>query len=327
MSFTLPGKKIQALIIVVVGIFFAYFISTSSIASWFGSFISSKKDIHKDSSLEAPSLEASSISNIDSELDTDKDGLKDWQELLWGTDKNNADSDGDGTPDGKEIELGRDPSIAGPDDKLEKTRGISESSVKSFSASISSDPNNISTKVSHDLFAKFMALQTSGNLDEDSQAQVINDVITNIDPGSIPPRYSLTDVRVVDTNTASLRAYGNQVAEAVLNLAKTVTPNTSNKESLSQYAKTIESLRVVNTPSTLGLTHLQVLNNFNATYQMLVLLAEYEKDPIKGLVALKSIEINNKNSVALFETIASELKNSDIIFDKTEAGNIWNNNI
>ena len=321
MPLALPGKKVQALIIVVVGIFLAYFISTLNIPSWF-------KDANSDNdSAKSLSLEAVSISNIDTDLDTDKDGLHDWQELLWGSDKNNADSDKDGTTDSKEIEAGRDPSIAGPDDRLEKTRGISESSVKSFSASVSSDPNNISNKVSHDLFAKFMALQNSGNLDEDSQAQVINDVITNIDPGSIPPRYSLTDVRVVDTNTASLRAYGNQVAEAVLNLGKTITPNSSNKDSLSQYVKTIESLRAMNTPSTLGLNHLQILNNFNATYQMLTLLAEYEKDPIKGLVALKSIQTNNKNSVALFETIASELKNSDIIFDKTEAGNIWNNYI
>jgi hypothetical protein len=321
MSLALPGKKVQALIIIVIGIFLAYFISTLNIPSWF-------KDKNSDNdSAKSLSLEAVSISNIDSDLDTDKDGLKDWQELLWGTEKNNADSDKDGTTDSKEIEAGRDPSIAGPDDRLEKTRGISESSVKSFSASVSSDPNNISNKVSHDLFAKFMALQNSGNLDEDSQAQVINDVITNIDPGSIPPRYSLTDVRVVDTNTASLRAYGNQVAEAVLNLGKTITPNSSNKDSLSQYVKTIESLRAMNTPATLGLNHLQILNNFNATYQMLTLLAEYEKDPIKGLVALKSIQTNNKNSVALFETIASELKNSDIIFDKTEAGNIWNNYI
>lgn len=320
MSFALPGKKVQALIIIVVGIFLAYFISTLNIPSWF-------KDANSDKSAISSELTLGneSISNIDSDLDTDKDGLHDWQELLWGTDKNNPDSDNDGTTDGKEIEAGRDPMIAGPEDSLEKTRGISASSVTAFSASVSSDPDNITTEVSHDLFAKFMALQTSGNLNEDTQTQVVNDVIANIDPGSIPPRYSLTDVRVVDTNAASLRAYGNQVAETVLNLGKTITPNSSNKESLSQYSKTIESLKAMNTPATLGLTHLQVLNNFNATYQMLALLGEYEKDPIKGLVALKSLQTNNKNAITLFETIASELKNNDIIFDKTEAGYIWNN--
>lgn len=48
--------------------------------------------------------------------DTDNDGLKDWEELLWKTDPNSPDTDFDGTPDGEEIALGRNPLTAGPDD-------------------------------------------------------------------------------------------------------------------------------------------------------------------------------------------------------------------
>jgi hypothetical protein len=318
MSFALPGKKVQALIIIVGGLFLAYFISTLNIPSWF------KNSNSDNDSLKSLSLEATSISNIDSELDTDKDGLKDWQELLWGSDKNNADTDKDGTNDAKEIEAGRDPSIAGPDDNLEKTRGISASSVTSFSESVSVDPNNISQVVSRDLFAKFMSLQTSGNLNSDTQAMVVSDVISSIDPGSIPPRYSLVDVRVVDTNEASLKSYGNKVAEEIFNLQKSVTPQTTNTQGLSSYLSTIETLKNIQVPNTLGLTHLQLLNNFNASYQMLILLAEYEKDPVRGIIALKSLQTNNQNALDLFKTIASEIKNNDIIFDKAEAGYLWN---
>ena len=50
--------------------------------------------------------------------DTDGDGLKDWEELLWKTDPNKMDTDGDGTPDGEEINLGRNPLKAGPNDKI-----------------------------------------------------------------------------------------------------------------------------------------------------------------------------------------------------------------
>jgi hypothetical protein len=39
----------------------------------------------------------------DSEADSDKDGLKNWEEYLNGTDPNNADSDNDGIPDGWEV--------------------------------------------------------------------------------------------------------------------------------------------------------------------------------------------------------------------------------
>ncbi len=41
--------------------------------------------------------------------DSDKDGLKDWEEIIFHTDPHNPDTDGDGTPDGEEVRLGRDP--------------------------------------------------------------------------------------------------------------------------------------------------------------------------------------------------------------------------
>lgn len=49
-------------------------------------------------------------------LDSDNDGLPDWEEKLYGTDPNNPDTDGDNTPDGKEIKLGRNPLKPGPSD-------------------------------------------------------------------------------------------------------------------------------------------------------------------------------------------------------------------
>ena len=40
--------------------------------------------------------------------DSDGDGLKDWEEALWGTDPNNPDTDGDGILDGAEIQQKRE---------------------------------------------------------------------------------------------------------------------------------------------------------------------------------------------------------------------------
>ena len=61
---------------------------------------------------------ASSTAQKTVTLDSDRDGLKDWEELLWKTDKTNADTDGDGTSDGEELALGRDPRKKGSGDKL-----------------------------------------------------------------------------------------------------------------------------------------------------------------------------------------------------------------
>lgn len=50
--------------------------------------------------------------------DADNDGLKDWEESIFRTDKSNADTDGDGTKDGDEIAQGRDPTVHGPKDTI-----------------------------------------------------------------------------------------------------------------------------------------------------------------------------------------------------------------
>jgi hypothetical protein len=318
MSFALPSKKIQALIIIVLALFIAYFLSTSNVGSWFGSVFSKKTP-------QQAALASARLGSVPNDLDTDRDGLRDWEELLWAVDENNADTDSDGTNDGDEIKAGRDPKIAGPDDSLEKTRGISAASISSFSSNVASDADNISVAVSKDLFAKFMALQSSGGeLTEENQAQLVASVISEIDPGSIPPRYTIQDVHVTETNSASLRSYGNEVARIIVNLQGQSQKNISNESALALFDSSIASLQKLTVPSSLGIVHLQLLNNYNASYQMLILLGEYEADPVKGLIALKSYKENMLDSGELLGKVATELKNNAIIFDKSESGYIWN---
>jgi hypothetical protein len=49
--------------------------------------------------------------------DSDNDGLKDWEEKLYGTDTLNPDTDADGYLDGEEINSGHNPMVKGPNDK------------------------------------------------------------------------------------------------------------------------------------------------------------------------------------------------------------------
>jgi len=48
--------------------------------------------------------------------DSDNDGLKDWQEDLFQTDKNNPDTDADGYLDGEEVDSGHNPLVKSPGD-------------------------------------------------------------------------------------------------------------------------------------------------------------------------------------------------------------------
>ena len=52
------------------------------------------------------------------QIDSDKDGLTDWEESIYGTDSKKSDSDGDGYLDGEEVVSSRDPLKKGPDDLI-----------------------------------------------------------------------------------------------------------------------------------------------------------------------------------------------------------------
>lgn len=75
--------------------------------------------------------------------DSDNDGLKDWEEVIWNTDPQNSDTDGDGTQDGEEITLHRDPMIAGPNDYLigykPESTAINNQATSTFTNQLSND--------------------------------------------------------------------------------------------------------------------------------------------------------------------------------------------
>jgi hypothetical protein len=316
-SSKLPSKKIQALIIVVFALFVTYFLYTLNVkdmvASWFA-----QSKTHYDLTVATSTTDASNI-------DSDGDGLKDWQEALWGTDPHNPDTDGDGTPDGEEVAEGRDPLVAGPNDKLVDTRGIASSSVATFSASVSDDPNNLSTSFSKDFFSKFMALQTSGELTSQSEQDLINQSISDIDPGSLPPKYTINDVKAVATTNDSLKTYGNQVAQLVTTFQSSIQNESDNNQALASYADFIDNLKNIPAPTLLAFNHLQILNNFNVSYITLQYLIDYQGDPLKGLSALKTMQTNSDNAVTLYSNIAASMQKNGIIFNQSDPGSIWKN--
>ncbi len=59
-------------------------------------------------------------------IDTDSDGLCDYDETYWNTDFKNPDTDGDGFKDGEEVLTGHDPVKAGPDDLLNDRRNLTQ---------------------------------------------------------------------------------------------------------------------------------------------------------------------------------------------------------
>ena len=70
--------------------------------------------------------------------DSDGDGLRDWEEVLWKTDPQKNDTDGDGTADNDEILAKRDPKTPGPGDEIQGIPAVAQENV---SATTSTESN------------------------------------------------------------------------------------------------------------------------------------------------------------------------------------------
>lgn len=108
-------------------------------------------------------------------LDSDKDGLTDAEEKLYGTDSKKSDSDGDGYSDGVEVKSGYDPTKPAPGDKLaslkvgnsEEEIGSTESLTEKFSNDFQSFlATKSDTSVSTTDVSSFVDSQLATNMGE-----------------------------------------------------------------------------------------------------------------------------------------------------------------
>src|SRR3989338_5773509 len=110
----LPNKKILFLLVFILLIF----------AGWFYFSDYKNKQIQYIAEQEKSPLAVVLEQTSQLDADSDADGLKDWEELLWKTDPNKEDTDGDGINDNEEITLNRNPLKAGPNDKISEKEDL-----------------------------------------------------------------------------------------------------------------------------------------------------------------------------------------------------------
>lgn len=72
--------------------------------------------------------------------DSDGDGLKNWEEDLYGSSKKNVDSDGDGVNDGDEIARGTDPTVYG---NVSRNINVISENTQGYEFAQTSNPNSI----------------------------------------------------------------------------------------------------------------------------------------------------------------------------------------
>ena len=274
--------------------------------------------------------------------DTDKDGLKDWEEVLWETDPKNKDTDGDGKEDGDEINSNTNPLIAGPED------GMSEDVLIKYrdDDAISGEGVELTAtdKFAEDFFKEYLSLKKSGEpLDALAKDFLIDSATNDLSISSKQNlNYSIQDIKILkDDNDETVRAYGNIIVETVQKYAKL-----NSEDELSVFEKALryedpellESLQgsvlmyrsladdfvSISVPGGLVSVHLDIINGYENIADSLENMVKIFEDPILSAVGVNSYVIAVDSQVALTVPIQEYFLDRNIVFNPGEAGAVWN---
>lgn len=265
-----------------------------------------------------------------SSIDTDGDGLLDWEEALRGSNPTNPDTDGDGTLDGEEVLLGRDPSVAGPNDTVEaiKQKKIEELGVlyEDFVA------GSLTDNVAIDLFSNYFQFRNEPDFTDETQTKLITQIASVAEEATkIGNKYSTGDTRTFIGDEERIRNYGNSFAEKHLNFLKSLDALETGDSTkyldnmVALYKRFANDVILIETPQALVEQQVQIANNFYIVGISLRDLNEARLDPVKGLFAIKSYNEAANSQPDLYLTIAKFFRDNDIIFDSSESGSFWTN--
>lgn len=275
--------------------------------------------------------------------DADNDGLKYWEEALWGTEPDKADTDGDGTTDGEEVKEGRSPTLAGPNDKLQTPAipdGVDASGINGTSTD-----KSLTATIARNLYANYAVLGQAGDLTPENQAKIATDLSASVSQILEPKTYTTSDIKIAQDETpVSIKQYGNEVAYV---LGTTLTQGNTNEavslsnylnkgdpaelqkiaETNKNYKKAVSELLVISIPKSAVQNHLLLLNSVNYFGRAIEGMAMVDDDPLVALVSLQSYQSGADKIMDSLKKLVSYFKDSKISFTSKDYGYIFSRGI
>ncbi|PIQ91817.1 MAG: hypothetical protein COV70_01900 [Parcubacteria group bacterium CG11_big_fil_rev_8_21_14_0_20_39_22] len=264
--------------------------------------------------------------------DTDGDGLKDWEEELWGTDIFVKDTDGDGTSDFDEVRGGRNPTIPGPNDLLDDD--IVESRVN---PEIEEDLT-MTDKFSRELFAEYAGAKQAGDFTYGNYYDILYKNIE--ETATTPPQktYSRDDLTILITgNKAVIKDYGNKLGKIIgsppihrvehelvifNNAAATENPKILEEYNLvlENYASVRDEILSLPVPDGTADDHLILVNSLTAIIDGIAEMKMLLSDPVQAVVGLKLYISAAENLSTAQTNIRGFLLQNGIVFTQKDDG-------
>ncbi len=266
-------------------------------------------------------------------LDSDGDGLMDWEELLWGTDPFNPDTDGDGTSDYDEIRMGRDPLKPGPDDFL-PTDEVKRKTNESIESDLSE-----TDKFARMFLAQYVASKERGDYKEGDYEKLLSFVLQ---PDKEYKFFKKTagDFKTITTSETSLKNYGNTLSKIIkdgqikypaselVEMQKVLDGyenlNAENiRQASNRYLYLAEEFSKTIVPINLLINHVKMVNALFLISESVASMEFYLSDPARVMDQISlypdSVEILSNT----FKEIDDYFKNQNIKFSTAEDGYIF----
>ena len=270
----------------------------------------------------------------DANRDSDNDGLKDWEEILWKTDPKKPDTDGDGTHDGEEIKQGRDPLAAGPNDKLKKPEEQSKASTTT--------PRTLTDKIAQEFAIQYLTAAGSaeGALDTFQQKAISESLIESLSRDALlyKDTFSPSDVHAEQNVSADgIKKYLNATGDFLNKIfAGLQTPEidivnavlaSERYEDLKKlgayiaaYQKTIDFLKKQRVPANYASLHLDLMNILQNTAAADSFMMVTDKDPARGLMGLVIYFKQAERAPQFYKSMQRQIKNDGLNFAKSDGG-------
>ena len=279
-----------------------------------------------------PEILAQSIKSSAS-VDTDKDGLMDWEEVLWKTDPFSADSDKDGILDAEDVKTEETAATKTGENTLNLTGG--GSTIQS------GEDLTLTDTFARQVFMKYIEMKQAGIKITPETAQSVAEEILGKDPlGQNLQQFTGFHItNLVEDTEENIRTYGN----AVWDIMVRNTPQRAQVENeyvilltaiqkqsdtdlalldpiIFGYTNTIKELVTMNVPKSAVKTHIEFINSMNSILGLVEDMRVYFSDSIRGLRALTQYQTHVLALRAAFVNLVSYIREHNIEYVEGESG-------
>jgi len=257
------------------------------------------------------------------ELDSDGDGLKDWEEVLWKTDPNNPDSNGDGVNDFVEVSLKKAEA-----DKL---------ALEKITA-VGGDPASKTSLLAIDFFSNYFSLgNPEKGVPSDTLDFLTSGSVQKITSKSATKTYSLLNLNITDSLFENFRDYGNAVGGLIkkypergdpleLLQLSAVSGDTASSNNIMKtskdYGNFVTEMLLVETPEEMAFLHLALINISEALRSDTEKMSGVLDDPVGALLSAQTYVSDLDKANSVIEKISIFLRNKGVNYSPTENGNV-----